>query len=113
MSENTQNEGIHRQKIFCVLTVARQIEGEWYCFRSEKAFTDSAKADEHAKQLNNKFVQMDGKRMAVKISTEYGDIACSCLASVYEMDLEGEMPLPTIIDTGPNFPHMEHPNIRY
>ena len=51
--------------------------------------------------------------MAVKISTEYGDIACSCLASVYEMDLEGEMPLPTIIDTGPNFPHMEHPNIRY
>jgi hypothetical protein len=88
--ENQQNDSIPHKLVYCVLTVARQIEGDWYCFRSEKAFTDPVKAEEYAKKLNHNFIQPDGKRMAIKIATQYGDIACSCLASVYEMELEGE-----------------------
>ena len=73
------------------MTVARQIEGEWYCFRSEKAFKDPDKAEECSKQLNSTFVEPNSrptKRIAIKVSTEHGDIACSCLASVYEIELE-------------------------
>lgn len=88
--ENSQNEGIHHQKVWAVITVARQIEGEWQVLRSEKAFTDPNKAEAYAEKLNKGFVDPANprKRMAIKISTEHGDIACSCLAGVYEMELE-------------------------
>jgi hypothetical protein len=78
--------------IFCVMTVARQIEGEWNVIRSEKAFLDADKAEEFSKELNSKYIVPNShpmQKMAVKISTEHGDIPCQCLASVYEIELEG------------------------
>ena len=121
MPENTQNDGIHHKRIFVVLTVARQIEGEWQCIRSEKAFVDADKAEEYAKSLNSKYVVPNTRptqKMAIKVTTEHGEIACQCLASVYEIELDGDVKGEEqinfgIIPTGPNFPHMEHPNIRY
>jgi hypothetical protein len=72
MSENTQNDGIHHKRIFVVLTVARQIEGDWYCFRSEKAFADAQKAEDYASNLNRGFVDPSNprKRMAIKTGWE-------------------------------------------
>ena len=120
--ENNQNPNpLPRNCIFCVLTVARQIEGEWQCIRSEKAFVDADKAEEYAKSLNSKYVVPNTRptqKMAIKVTTEHGEIACQCLASVYEIELDGDVKGEEqinfgIIPTGPNFPHMEHPNIRY
>ena len=91
MAENDKNDSIHRQKIFCVLTVARQIEGEWQVIRSEKAFKDADRAEEYAKQLNAKYVVPNVRptqKMAIKVTTDHGEIACQCLASVYEIELE-------------------------
>ena len=91
MPENTQNDGIHHKRIFVVLTVARQIGGEFQVIRSERAFKDADKAEEYSKELNRKYVVPNVRptqKMAVKITTEHGEIACQCLASVYEVELE-------------------------
>jgi len=91
METNNQNPNpLPRNCIYCVLTVARQIGGEWQVIKSEKAFTDPDKAEAFSKELNNKYIVPNTRpvqKMAVKVTTEHGEIACQCLASVYEMEL--------------------------
>jgi hypothetical protein len=35
-------------KIFCVISVARQVDGEWVCVKTEKAFKSSTSAEKYA-----------------------------------------------------------------
>jgi hypothetical protein len=82
------NSEVHRQKIFCVITVARQIEGEFCFVRTEKAFKEAHKADELAKKLNEQdFTAPDGKRRAINLSTPQGSAECVCIAGAFEMEL--------------------------
>lgn len=68
-------------KVFFVVTIARQVEGEIVSVRFEKAFTTASKADAFAKTL-------------AKTSTEtinvpnYGPVNFVCERGVQECDVE-------------------------
>jgi hypothetical protein len=74
-------------KIFCVITVARQIDGEYIFIRTEKAFKDAAKADDLLKKIKNDYVTPEGKWKPQLISTPNGEATCQCEAGVFEIEL--------------------------
>jgi hypothetical protein len=67
-------------KIFLVVSVARQIDGEYVVVKAEKAFKESTKASEFANGL--------AKRYAETINTPSGPLQCVCERGVQEVDLE-------------------------
>lgn len=67
-------------KIFCVISVARQVDGEFVMVKVEKAFAQASKADEYSKGL--------AMRYAESISTPSGTIPCVCERGVFEIDVE-------------------------
>jgi hypothetical protein len=40
-----------KMKIFAVISVARQVDGEWVCVKTEKAFKSSTSAEKYANNL--------------------------------------------------------------
>ena len=88
MPENTQNDGIHHKRIFVVLSLARQIDGEFVLNRVESAFKEPKEAEDFAKQLNDKFCPL-GKFNPQKLKTEHGDIDCYIIAAAHETELNG------------------------
>ena len=73
-------------KIFAVITVARQIDGE-YCFvRTEQAFKQASKADELRNKLNGDY-KLGDKFKPIRLSTPNGDVDCNCVAGAFELDL--------------------------
>jgi uncharacterized membrane protein len=85
--ENKQNEDARRKTIFCVLTVARQIHGEYILIKTERAFTTQEKANELLYVLKAQYTK-DGKAVPITVTTEHGEIACHCEIGVFEVDLE-------------------------
>ena len=69
-------------KIFAIISVARQVDGEFVIIKAEKAFKKASKADEYAKGL--------AKRYTESISTPSGAIACVCERGVFELDVDEE-----------------------
>jgi hypothetical protein len=69
-------------KIFAIVTVARQVDGEYIVVKAEKAFKQASKADEYAGGL--------AKRYTESIPTPSGPIACICERGVFEMELDEE-----------------------
>ena len=67
-------------KVFCVLSVARQVDGEYVIVKAEKAFLKASVADEYSKGLAKNYTE--------NISTPNGMIACVCERGVFEMDVE-------------------------
>lgn len=67
-------------KVFAVISLARQVDGEYCCVKVEKAFTKASKADEFAKNL--------AKRYAESIPTPHGLMPCVCERGVFEIDVE-------------------------
>lgn len=76
------------KKVWAVITIARQIEGEYVFVRTEKAFTRASRADEHLKKLKGDFTTPDGKVKPVSISTPQGAAECFCEVGVFEVDIE-------------------------
>ncbi len=68
------------KKLFAVISVARQVEGEYCVVKVEKAFTKASKADEYAKNLARNYTE--------SIQTASGPIQCVCERGVFEMDIE-------------------------
>lgn len=68
------------KKVFCIISVARQVQGEFICIKPEKAFTQASKADEYAKNLS--------KTYAESIQTPNGLINCICERGVFEITVE-------------------------
>jgi hypothetical protein len=66
--------------IFAILSVARQVQGEYVCIKAEKAFLTATKAEEHANKLSKQFAET--------ISTPVGPIECVCERGVFELDVE-------------------------
>lgn len=75
-------------KVFTVIMVGRQVEGDYICIRSEKAFKTAEKAEELVKKYKEDFVTKDGKPKRIRISTNMGDVDCFCEIGVFEIDLE-------------------------
>jgi len=67
-------------KIFAIVSVARQVDGEMCVIKMEKAFQQASKADDYANSLS--------KRYTESISTPHGPIACVCERGVFEIELE-------------------------
>jgi hypothetical protein len=67
-------------KVFAIISVARQVEGEYVVVKIEKAFTQASKADEYAKTL--------ARNYAETIQTAGGPVACVCERAVFDMDVE-------------------------
>jgi len=67
-------------KIFCVISVARQVDGEWVCVKTEKAFKSSTSAEKYANNL--------ARNYAEKITTASGVMNCICERGVFEIDVD-------------------------
>jgi hypothetical protein len=76
-------------KIFAVITVARQINGEYVFVKSEKAFARASEADQLLKTLRSQYVTPSGEPKPVNLSTPNGDAACFCEVGAFELDLHG------------------------
>ena len=68
-------------KVFCVVTIARQTEGEVVSVRFEKAFTTASKADEYAKTLAKTFTE------TINVPN-YGPVQFVCERGVHDIDVE-------------------------
>jgi hypothetical protein len=78
------------KKIFAVITVARQVDGEYVFIKTEKAFTSAQKADAMLKTLKAQYVTPEGKWKPQTVSTGQGDATCQCEAGVFEIDVDDE-----------------------
>lgn len=75
-------------KLYAVITVARQIEGEYVFIKTEKAFKSAEKADALLKTLKNQYVDKEGKWKPQLITTNNGEATCQCEVGIFELDLE-------------------------
>lgn len=75
-------------RIFCVITVARQIEGEYVFIKTEKGFRNAKSADMLLKSLKNKYTTKEGKWNPQIISTPEGEATCQCEVGVFEIEIE-------------------------
>jgi hypothetical protein len=69
-------------KIFAVLSVARQIDGEYVFVKTEKAFKATALAEAYVEQLKKTYADK------VVLNTTHGDVPCRCELGVFEIELE-------------------------
>lgn len=67
-------------KVFAVVTVARQIDGEYVLVKPEKAFQKSSKAEAYAANLAKNYTEV--------IQTPHSAIECFCERGVFEIDVE-------------------------
>jgi len=76
--------------VFAVITIARQIEGEYVFIKTEKAFKSAGKADALLQKLKKNYSTLDGKVKPVKISTPQGDAECFCEVGAFELEVVDE-----------------------
>lgn len=69
-------------KVFAVVSVARQVDGEYCVVKVEKAFKKASKADEYANSLARRYTE--------SIPTPSGPMACVCERGVFEIDVDEE-----------------------
>ena len=69
-------------KVFAIISVARQVQGEYVICKVEKAFTSATKAGEYANSL--------ARQYAETIQTPSGPIQCVCERGVFEIDVQEE-----------------------
>lgn len=77
-----------KETLYAVITVARQIDGEYVFIKTEKAFRTVEKADNYLKKIKNNFVTEDGKWKPQLISTSNGEANCQCEVGVFEIEVE-------------------------
>jgi len=69
-------------KVFAVLTVARQIDGEYIFVKTEKGFKELVLAEAHIQTLKKQFTE------AVVLNTPHGDVPCRCEVGIFELEVE-------------------------
>ena len=67
-------------KAFAIISIARQVDGEYCIMKIEKAYKDPNLAEAYAKNLS--------KRYAESIQTPNGPIECVCERGIFEIDIE-------------------------
>lgn len=83
-----EKENVHHQKIFCVITVARQVDGEYVFIKTEKGFRKASSADVLLTKLKKDYTTADGKFKPVEISTPQGNAVCQCEVGAFELEIE-------------------------
>lgn len=67
-------------KLFFVVTVGRQVDGDMITVRFEKCYARASKAEEYAKSM--------GKTVTESVNTATGPVRFVCERGVHEIDLE-------------------------
>lgn len=67
-------------KIYAILTLGRQIDGEYCLLKVDKAFQDPKRADEYHKSIINIWKE--------NIDTPLGSIECMCERGLFEIEVE-------------------------
>lgn len=75
------------KKIFCVISIARQIDGEYILIRAEKGYSDPKKATDKLCELKENF-QKNNKNNVFTINTPQGDVDCFCEFGVFDLEIE-------------------------
>lgn len=75
------------KKIFAVITVARQVDGEYVFVKTEKAFNKAKNADALLKQLKEQYVTPEGNPRPVEVSTPQGAAVCQCEVGAFELEM--------------------------
>jgi hypothetical protein len=75
-------------KIYAVMTVARQIDGEYVFTIADKAYKSEDKADERAKNLRATYITEEGRMNPIKVTTETGEAICHCEVKAFPLELE-------------------------
>ena len=68
--------------VHAVLSLARQIDGEYVFVKTEKAFKQKASAEAFVAQLKKTFNE------AVVLNTPHGDVPCRCEIGIFELEVE-------------------------
>jgi len=76
------------KKVYAVVTVARQVDGEYVFIKTEKAFASAQKADAMLKAVKAQYVTPEGKWKPQVVSTGQGDATCQCEAGVFEIEVD-------------------------
>lgn len=76
------------ETIFAVISVARQVDGEYVAIRTEKAFRQASSADRLIETIKKSHTGPDGKLTPVRLATPHGDIDCLCEVGAFEIELE-------------------------
>lgn len=75
-------------KIYAVITVARQIDGEYVFIKTEKGFLSAEKADKYLQKIKSELVTNEGKWKPQLISTPNGQAMCQSEVGVFELEIE-------------------------
>lgn len=75
-------------KVFLVITVARQVNGEMVLVKTEKGFTKASQADALSKKIAAENRTKEGKLNLVQIDTPQGSIPCYRETGVFEIEIE-------------------------
>lgn len=67
-------------KVFAIISLARQVDGEYCVVKVEKAFKSSTKAGDYANTL--------ARQYAETINTPSGPMKCVCERGVFEIDVD-------------------------
>ena len=67
-------------KIFNIISVARQVDGEYVVVKVEKAFKKASDADEYMKKMLTKYAE--------SIQTGSGLIQCVCERGIFETEVD-------------------------
>lgn len=73
--------------VFVIITVARQIDGDFVLVKAESLHQDRKVADAKFAQLKKDHSKEDGGNKPVKITTPHGNIDCYCEATIFEIDV--------------------------
>lgn len=68
-------------KVFAIINVARQLNGDMVFVKIEKAFVNGSKAQEYLRTLQTNNIEL------IQNSSGFS-VECNCLRSLYEMDVE-------------------------
>lgn len=74
--------------IWVLISVARQIDGDFVLVKVEKACQTEDKAKEILAQLQKDYMEPNGSPKKIKITTEYGEVACQIVLSVMKTNIE-------------------------
>ena len=75
--------------IYVVMSIARQINGEFFLTRSEKAFVDMNKAEKLKEKLDKECVNADGKSNSFIYKIENNqEINCNKTIAIFEVLLD-------------------------
>ncbi|MEI8270379.1 MAG: hypothetical protein WCG45_03335 [bacterium] len=69
-------------KLFSIISVARQVDGEFVVIKIEKTVKTASKADEYVKKLSVKYTE--------NIDTPSGPVSCVCERGIFEIEVDDE-----------------------